>query len=178
MIWLRSLNRFAQWLAVAGAYVAAAGILIMTVGLTLDVSVRYIFGAGTKYATELSGYIVVGVVFLGLAYTHLTKGHIEIDFVVKRLSPRPQRWLRLFNSLVFFGYTVLLGYYGWRTVSDSYIFKTTSRTGWDVIVWPYQALIPIGLAMCGLLLAASILIGAARAIRNEPDPVEPPETAP
>src|SRR5262245_35474029 len=109
---LDRLKSIAEWLAVAGGYVAGAGLLGMTVGVSLDVSVRYLLGAGTKYATEISGYIVVAIVFLGLAYTQQTKGHIQIDFLIKRLPTRLQRWVRLFNDAVFLAYTLFLGYFG------------------------------------------------------------------
>ena len=134
---LRRVVAGAEWLAVSGGYLASCALLIMTIGVTLDVLARFLLGAGTKLAIEMSGYLVVAIVFFGLAYTHKTNGHIEIDFLVKRLPARAQRWCRIFNSTVFLAYTVLLGYFGWRSFWTSYQFNTTSRTGLDVAIWPY-----------------------------------------
>ena len=156
----------AERLSVAGGYVASAALLIMTVGVTLDVLARFLLGAGTKAAIEMSGYLLVMIVFFGLAYTHKTKGHIEIDFVTSRLSAATQRRLRFFNSIVFLAYTLILGYFGWRTFWTSYQFQSTSRTGLDVLIWPYQLVIPVGLALASLLLACSILVEIARNLRN------------
>jgi C4-dicarboxylate transporter DctQ subunit len=151
----------AEWLSMAGGYIASAALLVMTIGVTLDVLVRFAVGAGSKAATELSGYMLVAIVFIGLAYTDKTKGHIEIHFVTARLSEATQRRLRVFCSFVFLAYTLVLGYFGWVTVWTSYAFDSTSRTGLDVLIWPYQMFIPAGLALATLLIAARILAGVA-----------------
>ena len=144
-------------LALGGGYVASGALLVMTVGVTLDVLARFLLGAGTKLAIEMSGYAVVAIVFFGLAHTLNTGGHIEIDFLVKRLPAGAQRWYRIFNSLVFLAYTFLLTYFGLKTFWTSYEFNTTSRTGLDVLIWPYQLVIPLGLAITGLLLVSNIV---------------------
>jgi TRAP-type C4-dicarboxylate transport system permease small subunit len=159
----------AEWLAVRAGHIASAALLIMTVGVTLDVLARFVLGAGTKMAIEMSGYALVAIVFLGLAYTHKTNGHIEIDFLIKRLSARAQRWCRIFNSIVFLAYTVLLGYFGWKSFWTSFQFNTTSRTGLDVLIWPYQLVIPVGLLIASLLLVTSICFQIARGIRHATD---------
>jgi C4-dicarboxylate transporter DctQ subunit len=163
---LRRLLAAAEWLSLAGGYIASCALLIMAIGVALDVLARFLLGAGTKAAIEMSGYLLVAMVFLGLAYTQQTKGHIEIDFVTSRLSPRTRQRLRAFNLVVFFLYTMILGYFGWRTFWDSYVFQTTSRTGLDVLVWPYQLLIPIGLALASLLLVCQILTAIAQVFRD------------
>lgn len=164
---LRRLVAGTERLAVWGGYAASCALLIMTIGVTLDVLARFLLGAGTKAAVEMSGYLLVAIVFLGLAYTQKTKGHIEIDFLVKRLSVRAQRWCRIFNSAVFLAYTVMLGYFGWKSAWTSYQFNSTSRTGLDVIIWPYQMIIPVGLAIASLLLVVSICLGIVREIADD-----------
>ena len=158
----------AERLSVAGGYIASAALLVMTVGVSLAVLARFFFGAGTKAATELSGYLLVAIVFFGLAYTDKTKGHVEIHFFTARLPAAMQRGLRFFNSFVFLAYTVVLAYFGWRTVWDSYTFNSTSRTGLDVLIWPYQLFIPVGLALATLLVAARLL--AEITGHGSPDP--------
>lgn len=162
----RRIGSFIGWLAVGGGYLASCALLVMTIGVTLDVLARFLLGAGTKLAIEMSGYLVVAIIFFGLAYTHKTNGHIEIDLLVRRLPPRARRWCRIFNSAVFLAYTLMLGYFGWRTFWTSYDFGTTSRTGLDVLVWPYQLIIPVGLALTSLLLASGIGVSIARMIRG------------
>jgi TRAP-type C4-dicarboxylate transport system permease small subunit len=159
----------AEWLSVRAGYAASVALLVMTVGVTLDVFARFLLGAGSKMAIEMSGYALVAIVFLGLAYTHKTNGHIEIDFLIKRLSNRAQRWCRVFNSIVFLAYTMLLGYFGWKSFWTSFQFSSTSRTGLDVLIWPYQLVIPLGLLVTSLLLTASICVDIARNIRHATD---------
>lgn len=160
----RTIASVADWLAVSGGYIASTALLLMSVGVTLDVLARFFLGAGTKFAVEMSGYGLVVIVFFGLAYTHKTNGHIEIDFVVSRLSDSTKRRLRVVNTVVFLVYTVVLGYFGWKTFWTSYQFNTTSRTGLDVEVWPYQLVIPLGLAIATLLLASNLYVQITRGV--------------
>ena len=65
-----------------------------------------------------------------------------MDFLVKKLPERMRRWIKVIDSIVFLLYVIFLGYYGFDAVQTSYQFGTTSRTGIDIIVWPFQLINP------------------------------------
>ena len=135
---------------------AAYAVLVMTLIVTYDVVARFLLGAGTKWATELTSYLMVAVVFFALAYTLREGSHIRITFLFVRLPRRVQDWSKLILSILFLGYTALLGWLGWDNAIASFTFKTTSRTGMDFVLWPYQLFIPLGLALLSLLLIRNI----------------------
>ncbi len=145
---------------------ASVALMIMAVGVTLDVLARFILGAGTKMAVEFSGYLLVAIVFLGLAYTHKADAHIRVDFLIKKLPERFIKWFKVMDSMVFLFYVIFLGYFGFDSVMTSYQFGTTSRTGIDIIIWPFQLMIPIGLVLTSLLLICNICRDVADNIRN------------
>ena len=155
-----------NWLVVIGGNLASGAIFVMAIGVTLDVLARFILGAGTKMAVEFSGYLLVAIVFLGLAYTHGEDAHIRVDFLVKKLPERMRRWIKVIDSIVFLLYVIFLGYYGFDAVQTSYQFGTTSRTGIDIIVWPFQLIIPVGLTLTSLLLVCNICRDVAKNIRG------------
>ena len=162
----RKIASAVNWLVVAGGSLASGAVLVMAIGVTLDVMARFILGAGTKMALEFSGYLLVAVVFLGLAYTHEAGAHIRVDFLIKRLPERMLKWFKVIDSIVFLSYAVFLGYFGFEAVHTSYQFGTTSRTGIDVIVWPFQLIIPVGLTLTSLLLICRICRDVADNIRD------------
>ena len=162
----RKTASFINGLVVAGGGLASGAVFVMAIGVTLDVLARFILGAGTKAALEFSGYLLVAVVFLGLAYTHKAGAHIRVDFLIKRLPERMLKWFKVFDSTVFLLYVIFLGYFGFDAVQTSIQFGTTSRTGIDIIVWPFQLIIPVGLTLTSLLLVCDICRNVAKNIRD------------
>ncbi len=136
---------------------AAAALLLMTLGVTLDVLARFVLGSGTKVGVEFSGYLLVAIVFLGIAHTHKENGHIRVDFFVNMLPRRLQNWIKIFGSALFLFYSYFLARLGWKSFLTSYQFNTTSRTGIDVVIWPYQLVIPVGLFLVCILLVVYLI---------------------
>ena len=162
----RKIDSLINWLVDSGGNLASCAVFIMAIGVTLDVLARFVLGAGTKMALEFSGYLLVAVVFLGLAYTHKAGAHIRVDFLIKRLPERMRKWFKVIDSIVFLSYVVFLGYFGFDAAQTSYQFGTTSRTGIDIIVWPFQLVIPVGLTLTSLFLVCSICRDVAKNIRD------------
>ena len=105
-------------------------------------------------------------VFLGLAYALKKDAHIKVDFLVARLPKPVQNWLKVINSILFLFFTTMLCYFNWRLFAESLALKTSSFTAVDVIVWPVQLLMPVGLAIMGLLLIVNIYTETKAALRK------------
>jgi C4-dicarboxylate transporter DctQ subunit len=145
-------------LVVIGGKVAAYCVLAATLIITGDVLSRFLLGAGTKWVVEYTGYLVVAIVFLGLAYVQKDHEHALVDFVLTRLSRKIQRLVTVIGLFLFLLYSVFLGIFGWQTSMRSFTLQTTSRTAVDVPIWPYQLLIPLGLALLSLQLFRDVVI--------------------
>lgn len=57
----------------------------------LQVFSRVIFRMGLPWPEELARYFHIVLVFLGLAFAHRLRGHINVSFFTDRMSPRVQR---------------------------------------------------------------------------------------
>lgn len=163
---MRLIQRVMDSLVLLGGYLAGAAVLAMTLLVTVDVLFRFLFGGSTRMAVEFSGYLLVAIVFLGLAYTHQEKGHIRVDFFLNLLSRRMQKLIGILGTALFLLLSTFLGYRALQSVLVSYRFDSTSRTGIDVTLWPYQALIPVGLFLLSALLTMQ-LIQSFRSIGND-----------
>jgi len=152
------LDSILNGLVVLGGKVAAYCVLAATLIVTGDVLARALLGAGTKWVVEYTGYLVVAIVFLGLAYVQKDHEHALVDFVLTRLSRKIQRLVTVIGLILFLLYSVFLGVFGWQTFMRSFTFQTTSRTAVDVPIWPYQLLIPLGLALLSLQLFRDVVV--------------------
>lgn len=151
-------------LTLAASDIAGLALLVMTLMVTMDVVLRYGFNAPTKWVNEFSGYLMVVLIFLGLSYALKENAHIRVDFLVVRLPRRIQDWMKVIASTLLLVYTMILFYLNWHFFVESFAFQTTSRTSMDVIVWPAQLFMPLGLAILGLLLICNIYTEAKAAL--------------
>jgi len=153
-------------LIVSGA-AAGATILSMTLLITVDVLGRYLFGMPTQIAVEMSGYMLVAMIFLGLAYTDSCERHITITVFTDRLSPGTRRRFAFVNAAVA---TLFSGWLAWFTlqpVLQDYALGTVSLTGTRTPTWIPGLFIPVGFAVLAVHLAAKLgaMIAAARRVR-------------
>lgn len=148
-------SRAVNQITLSASGIAGLALLVMTLIITMDVVLRYAF-TPTKWVHELSTYLMVVLVFMGLAYALKEDAHIKVDFLVVRLPRRIQDWMKVIHSALFLVFTIILFYLNWHLFNQSFALKTTSRTSIDVIVWPAQLFMPLGLAIMSLLLICNI----------------------
>lgn len=150
--------------------IAGFSLLAMTLMVTMDVTLRYVFNAPTKWANEFSAYLAVLVIFLGISYVLRENAHIRVDVVVRKLPRRAQDWIRVITSVILLGYIIILFHLTWDVLVMNFAINKSSFTAMDVPVWPIQAFIPLGLAIMGLLLIQHIFVEAKVALRKTERP--------
>ena len=135
-------------------------IIILTLGISYEVFVRYALNDPTSWAFDLS-YILYGALFLmGGAYTLSRGGHVRADIFYRRWSKRTQASLELVLYFLFFFPGVLaLVIAGWGYGTDSFVIREVSvNSPVGVPIWPLKMLIPVA----GVLLT---LQGIAEVMR-------------
>ena len=124
-------------------------IVAMMIVIVYDICMRYFFTKPTSWGMELSTLLQVGVVFLGGGYCLLHGGHVKVDIVYGRFSPRRKAIIDLVTYLFLLALCVVLVWYGGRTAWDSLIGHKVSTSAWAPPLWPSQILIPIGGILIG-----------------------------
>ena len=135
-------------------------ILILTLGISYEVFVRYVLGAPTTWAFDFS-YINYGAMFLMAgAYALSRNGHVRADVFYRFWRPRTQAMMDLVLFIIFFLPAVLAFMYaGLNFAQMSIRFREVSIfSPAGVPVFPLKTLIPI----TGLLL---FIQGIAEVIR-------------
>lgn len=77
-------------------------LLPVVVGLQFALVVaRYLFGAGSIWATEMVMYLHAAVFMLAAAWTLRLGGHVRVDVFYAGASPRTRALIDLFGALLF-----------------------------------------------------------------------------
>ncbi|TRW99602.1 TRAP transporter small permease subunit [Paracoccus sp. M683] len=102
-------------------------IMLMTIGVSYEVVVRYVFNAPTSWSLDVS-FIMYGTLFMmGGAYTLSRGGHVRGDFLYRLWPVRVQAAVDLLLYIIFFfpGVTALI-FAGWKYASRSWQYGEVS----------------------------------------------------
>ncbi len=122
-----------------------------------DVMGRTFFNKPIPGTFELSEYMLSALILLGAAYTQQVKGHVGVDFLTKRFSPRAQAMLRVLTTLASLFIIAILVWQGYvdamheRAVSDQL----------RVPQWPFKLIVAMG----GFLLWMELLVDLISTVR-------------
>lgn len=134
-------------------------IWIIIMATTYEVVMRYAFRKPTTWSFELN-YLIFGAYFMLVgAYTYGRKGHVSVDILYGRLSPRGKAIADLITFPAFFLFVGVMFYKGLGFAWDAWQFRETLSSAWAPPIYPFKTIIPIS----AFLL---FLQGAAKFIRD------------
>jgi TRAP-type C4-dicarboxylate transport system permease small subunit len=156
----------------AANLISAACVLILMVLVIADIFGRYLFNSPVPMTYEVGSFLMVFVVFLGLAYTQRTGAHIRVEFFTLHLSARVRAMLDILASVL-----GLLLYI--TIVYQSFIWAWASWQVGDYVSglvnsprWPSQFVVPLGAALLCLQFLADIVQRVAQL--RSPDALDDP----
>jgi TRAP-type mannitol/chloroaromatic compound transport system permease small subunit len=116
-------DNLSAWFGKAFAWL----IIVMTVGMSYEFLVRYMFNSPTPWALDIS-FIMYGSLFMmGGAYTLSRGGHVRGDFLYRLWSDRTQAKMDLTLYILFFFPGILaLVFTGWKYASRSWGYAEVS----------------------------------------------------
>jgi TRAP-type C4-dicarboxylate transport system permease small subunit len=135
----------------------AAGILIAMMFLTAaDVLLRYLFNRPISGSFEITEYMMAIIVSFGLAHCAIQKGHVRVDLVLSRFTPKGQAVISSFMYLLSFVFFVLVTWQSLLYIGK--IFKSHLTSAVLLIPnFPFVALLAIGIAVFSLVLLVDFL---------------------
>lgn len=120
---------------------------------------RYLFNSPTIWAHETSQMLYGAYVILLGGYVLQRGGHVNVEILYGRLSPRKRALIDLFTWLLFFYFCGLLLVKGGEMAWDSFKVRETEPTAFGPPVYPIKMTIPIGAFLI-------LLQGLAKFIRD------------
>jgi len=147
-------------------------ILILTLGGSYEVFVRYVLNAPTGWAYDMS-YIMYGALFLMAGpYALSRNAHVRGDVVYRLMPYRVQAGIDLVLHVIFLLPAVsAMIYQGWLYAQESWSYWETSIfSPMGVPIYPLKTLIPIA----GVILLLQGIAESARCVRCLRDGKWPP----
>ena len=134
-------------------YVAVVGmafiipLMLLTTG---DIIGRKFFSKTIPGTFEISEYILAVFILLGAAYTQQVKGHVGVDFLTSRLSPRARVTCEIITTLLSM---FIIGVVVWQGWAEGIVERAVSDQ-LRIPQYPFRLLVAVG----GFLLWLELLI--------------------
>lgn len=152
---IRYINLVNDWSGRIFSYAA----IVMVVAISYEVIARYVFDSPTMWAHEITTYAFMLLILMGGGYTFLKGGHVSMDAVYVRLSPRARAILDLVARLLAMLFLVV---FIWQTV-DYALYSTAKLEKSLVLLFPIYIIkwfLPVG----GFLFFLQVLSRFAQTI--------------
>lgn len=137
--------------------------LLLVLLVSYDVTMRYLFQAGSVALQELEWHLFALIFLLGAGYTLKHDEHVRVDLFYRARWMNEQRrgWVDLLGTLFFLlPFCLMVIYSAWPFVENSYNLGEHSP---DPGGLPYRYLIKMMIPLCFVLLAIQ---GVAVVIRS------------
>lgn len=167
-----AIDQLSEWFGRLTAWLVVALVLLVC----YDVSMRYLFQAGSVALQELEWHIFALIFLLGAAYTLKHDEHVRVDvfYQSKRMTPRRQAMVNLFGCLfMLLPFCVLMIVSAAPFVEMSFGWAESSPDpGGLPYRWLLKAMIPAGFVLLflqGLALSIHSLLAIVRADTSAPE---------
>jgi TRAP-type C4-dicarboxylate transport system permease small subunit len=150
MTGLENFRRVVQKASYGACFVGmflAIPLMLLTVG---DVVGRSFFNKPIPGTFELSEYMLAVIILLGAAYTQQVKGHVGVDFLTSRYSPRTQAVFQFVTTIASLFIIAILVWYGYIEGLHEKAVSGQLR----IPQWPFKLLVAAG----GLLLWLELVL--------------------
>jgi TRAP-type C4-dicarboxylate transport system permease small subunit len=142
---MQRLQTVAEQVSRVGAIVGGALLLIASIVICIDITLRYTLAWTIGGADELSGYALAIASAWGLSAAVLTRSHIRIDTLYVRVRTRVRALLDLLSLAAFIFFFSLVTYYAWGVLKQSWVSDSHSLSEIQM-----PLIVPQGLWVAGL----------------------------
>jgi TRAP-type mannitol/chloroaromatic compound transport system permease small subunit len=142
---LLGLSRWIDWLNGQIYKLVVFLVLVVTLLSAGNAVSRYAFSRSSNAWLELQWYMFAMIFLLGAAYTLKQDGHVRIDLISNRYSPRTKAWVDIVGTLLFLlPMTIGVIYFSYAGISNSFNIREISSDPGGLPRWPIKLFIPIG----------------------------------
>jgi TRAP-type mannitol/chloroaromatic compound transport system permease small subunit len=139
--------------------VLSFGVLAMFLLVLSEVIRRYFFNSPTVWGNELTQLLFGMYVILSGGHILRWGGHVNVDILYSHIGPRLKAFVDIVTFSLFFLFCGMMLLYGGSLAWESLSILERSNSAWEVPLYPWKMMIPIG----ALLL---LLQGVAKLIRD------------
>jgi C4-dicarboxylate transporter DctQ subunit len=123
---------------------AAALVIFDTLAISVDVLLRYSIGLTWPPLFEISEYSLLWITFLSAAWIMKIGGHIRVDLVLNRLSPKRRVITDITTTIICVIIFAVMIWYTIKVTLQDYQIGFTYPSVLRPPKWPIEIIIPIG----------------------------------
>lgn len=150
------IGRGVSWLTVGLVMLAAGNAVARYLGRFLG------WRLSSNLWLELQWYLFSLIFLLGIAWVMQRDGHVRVDALSSRLSPRTRAWIELAGHLLLlFPFTIALLWTCWPSVRASWVVREVSPDPGGLPRYPLKAAILVALVLVLLQGISQVIKGVA-----------------
>jgi len=167
------MERVIETISKVAGHVSGWIVILIMMLTVVEVITRYALRQPLILCDEFGGYSLFAISFIGLSFCAWENGHIRITFLVEKLQPRTQIFLRVFTLLLGLFYVAVASKVSWDFLVFSFQRNMRSNS-WLMtpLKWPQMAM-PVGFTLFALVLLFQVIqaIGKIKENRTPEGPV-------
>lgn len=138
----RVIDSISEWVGKTARWFVVALVLVVTYGIIK----RHVFNAPELWPYEVAIMLGAAVWILGLSYVHRYDGHVRVDVIYSRLSPRLRGIIDVIGSILsFFPIFILVVYVSANWAWDAWVTdERMAETGWYPPAAPLRTVVMLG----------------------------------
>lgn len=140
-------------------YIATALMFLMLINVFYDAIIRYFFKSGSIAMQEMEWHLFSVVFMFGIAYALKEDGHVRVDIIYDRLSPRTKAVINIAGTLLLLLPLSLLIIHGstWFVHEAYSLNEISGDPGGLHYRWMIKAVIPISFIFLIISAAGFVL---------------------
>ena len=154
---MRAVIRALEGISDAAGYLAGATVFGLAALIAVGVFSRRVLASPLLAVDEVSGYLLLAIVFLGLAHTMKAGGHIRSDIVLAHVPAGVRGGLEVLTTLLAFLFALALLAGSWALLAEYYGRGTLSFKYLQIPLWIPASLLVVGVILLLLQLVAQFL---------------------
>jgi len=153
----RQVNRLAWYIENALSLVSASLILFAMLLVSAEVISRKFFNAPIHGQLELGELLMPPIIFLAIAYTQSTGGHVRMTIVIDHLPPVLRHVTEIATKLLAIAVYAVLCYYSAKFAYRTWEFHDVTMSPPYFVIWPSAIMVPIGIFLVTLRVYLEVL---------------------
>jgi TRAP-type C4-dicarboxylate transport system permease small subunit len=131
--------------------------ILATVMVLLEIITRTVFSKTLYITEEYTGYLMVGITFVGLAFTLKEKGHIRMTFLQTVLKRKARIYLEIYALTIGLLFFIVITYTTAGFFWDSVLSQTRSMQISSTYIAIPQFFMPLGSFLMTMQLIAELM---------------------
>jgi len=123
-----------------------------------EVFMRYAFNAPTIWGFEVTSFLYGLHFMLGYSYCDCLNGHVRIDVMTMRMSPKAKAVMEVITLLIlFFPFLTFMTIYAGKFAYIATLQNEFNSTSWAPRIWPIKILMTLGFFLLWLQGIANLI---------------------